>query len=147
MKNYADRGGCYPSRLKAEVDNITSSEFNNYFILFLSKNYTTTRSTIVWGLLCLLVMVFDTGILKKQLKFLLDKLWLCGWPHSPCNNQVNSTSITDHWKDALPSKGEGKNPHLYSQVHTARTRVGERGKRQDLLLPVMSSPSKTTRDR
>ena len=78
MKNYADRGGCYPSRLKAEVDNITSSEFNNYFILFLSKNYTTTRSTIVWGLLCLLVMVFDTEILKKQLKFLLDKLWLCG---------------------------------------------------------------------
>ena len=60
MKNYADRGGCYPSRLKAEVDNITSFAFNNYFILFLSKNYTTTRNTIVWGLLCLLVMVFDT---------------------------------------------------------------------------------------
>ena len=46
--------------MKAEVDNITSSEFNNYFILFLSKNYTTTRNTIVWGLLCLLVMVFDS---------------------------------------------------------------------------------------
>ena len=50
----------YPPRLKADVDNITSSEFNNCFILFLSKKYTTTRNAIVWGLLCLLGMVFDT---------------------------------------------------------------------------------------
>ena len=50
----------YLPRLKAEVDNITSSEFNNCFILFLSKKYTTTRISIVWGLLCLLGMVFDT---------------------------------------------------------------------------------------
>ena len=43
MKKYADRGGCYPSRLKAEVDKIlgdvhnfshhTIGEFNNCFII------------------------------------------------------------------------------------------------------------------
>ena len=30
------------------------------FILFLSKEYTTARNTIVCGLLCLLEMVFDS---------------------------------------------------------------------------------------
>ena len=43
MKNYADRGGCCPPRLKAEVENIlrdlhnsshhTKAEFNNCFII------------------------------------------------------------------------------------------------------------------
>ena len=43
MKNSAGRGGCYPPRLKAEVDNIlrdlqnssypTKAEFNNCFII------------------------------------------------------------------------------------------------------------------
>ena len=43
MKNSGDRGGCYPSRPKAEADNIlrylqnssndTKAEFNNYFII------------------------------------------------------------------------------------------------------------------
>ena len=43
MKKYADRGGCYPYRLKAEVDKIlgdvhnfshhTIGEFNNCFII------------------------------------------------------------------------------------------------------------------
>ena len=43
MKNYADQGGCYPHRSKAEVDNTlrdlqnssypTKAEFNNCFIL------------------------------------------------------------------------------------------------------------------
>ena len=43
MKNYADRGGCYPPRLKAEVDNTfrglldssypTKAEFINCFII------------------------------------------------------------------------------------------------------------------
>ena len=91
----------YPPRLKAEVDNITSSEFNNCFILFLSKKYTTTRNTIVWGLLCLLGMLFDTETTNSNF----------------FNNHVNSTSIIDHWKDigALPSKGEGKNPHHHIQ--------------------------------
>ena len=43
MKNSADQGGCYPQRLKAEVDNTlrdlqnssypTKAEFNNRFII------------------------------------------------------------------------------------------------------------------
>ena len=43
MKNQADRGGCYPPRSKAEVDNSlrdlfnssypTKTEFINYFII------------------------------------------------------------------------------------------------------------------
>ena len=43
MKNYADRGGCYPLRPKAEVENTvrglhyssypTKAEFNNCFII------------------------------------------------------------------------------------------------------------------
>ena len=43
MKNYADRGGCYPPKPKAEADNTlldlhnssyhTKAEFNNYFII------------------------------------------------------------------------------------------------------------------
>ena len=43
MKNYGDRGGCYPSRPVAEVDNTlrdrrnssydTKAEFNNCFII------------------------------------------------------------------------------------------------------------------
>ena len=43
MKNSADQGGCYPPRLKAEVDNTlrdlqnssypTKAEFNNCFII------------------------------------------------------------------------------------------------------------------
>ena len=43
MKNSADQGGCYPQRLKAEVDNTlrdlqnssypTKAEFNNCFII------------------------------------------------------------------------------------------------------------------
>ena len=43
MKNFADQGGCYPQRLKAEVDNtlrdlqnssyLTKAEFNNCFII------------------------------------------------------------------------------------------------------------------
>ena len=43
MKNFADQGGCYPQRLKAEVDNtlrdlqnssyLTKAKFNNCFII------------------------------------------------------------------------------------------------------------------
>ena len=43
VKNYIDRGGCYPPRLKAELDNIlrdlhnsshhTKVEFNNCFVI------------------------------------------------------------------------------------------------------------------
>ena len=43
MKNYGDRGGCYPSRTKAEADNTlgdlhnssydTKAEFNSCFII------------------------------------------------------------------------------------------------------------------
>ena len=43
MKNYADRGGCYPPKPKAEADNTlldlrnssyhTKAEFNNCFII------------------------------------------------------------------------------------------------------------------
>ena len=43
VKNYIDRGGCYPPRLKAELDNIlrdlhnsshhTKAEFNNCFVI------------------------------------------------------------------------------------------------------------------
>ena len=45
MKNSGDQGGCYPQRLKAEVDNTlrdlqdssypTKAEFNNCFIIHL----------------------------------------------------------------------------------------------------------------
>jgi len=59
------------------------------------------------GLLCLLEMVFDNQSTNSN--FFMDKLWLCGWPHSSFNNRFNSISITDKWKEALPSKGEGKN--------------------------------------
>ena len=48
MKNSADRGGCYPPRPKAEVDNIlrdlqnssysTKAEFNNCFIIHSKYN-------------------------------------------------------------------------------------------------------------
>ena len=55
MKNSAGRGGCYPPRPKAEVDNIlrdlqnssysTKAEFNNCFIIyskyFLRSNFLT----------------------------------------------------------------------------------------------------------
>ena len=43
VKSYVDRGGCYPPRLKAELDNIlrdlhnsshhTKAEFNNCFVI------------------------------------------------------------------------------------------------------------------
>ena len=43
MKNYEDRGGCYPTRPQAEADNTlqdlynssydTKAEFNNWFII------------------------------------------------------------------------------------------------------------------
>jgi len=45
------------------------------------------------GLLCLLEMVFDDESTNSN--FFLDKLWLCGWPHSRFNNRFNSISITD----------------------------------------------------
>ena len=52
MKNSAGRGGCYPPRPKAEVDNIlrdlqnslypTKAEFNNCFIIH-SKYFRTVK--------------------------------------------------------------------------------------------------------
>ena len=52
MKNSAGRGGCYPPRPKAKVDNIlrdlqnssysTKAEFNNYFIIH-SKYFQTLK--------------------------------------------------------------------------------------------------------
>ena len=52
MKNSAGRGGCYPPRPKAEVDNIlrdlqnssypTKAEFNNCFIIY-SKYLQTVK--------------------------------------------------------------------------------------------------------
>ena len=52
MKNSAGRGGCYPPRPKAEVDNIlrdlqnssypTKAEFNNCFIIH-SKYFQTVK--------------------------------------------------------------------------------------------------------
>ena len=49
MKNSADQGGCYPQRLKAEVDNTlrdlqnssypTKAEFNNIALLFIQNIY------------------------------------------------------------------------------------------------------------
>ena len=57
MKNYADRGGCYPPRLKAEVDNIlrdlhnsshhTKVEFNNCFIIHSNISKFLTRLLLV----------------------------------------------------------------------------------------------------
>ena len=53
MKNYADRGGCYPPRPKAEVDNTlralhnssyhTKAEFNNCFIIH-SKYFQSSKN-------------------------------------------------------------------------------------------------------
>ena len=56
MKIYADRGGYYPSRLKAEVDNIlqdlhnssrrTKTEFNNCFVIH-SKHFEVLNKLII----------------------------------------------------------------------------------------------------
>ena len=53
MKNYADRGGCYPPKPKAEADNAlrdlhnssyhTKAEFNNCFII-LSKYFQSSKN-------------------------------------------------------------------------------------------------------
>ena len=53
MKNYADRGGCYPPTPKAEADNIlrdlhnssyhTKAEFNNCFIIH-SKYFQSSKN-------------------------------------------------------------------------------------------------------
>ena len=53
MKNYADRGGCYPPKSKAETDNIlrdlhyssyhTKAEFNNCFIIH-SKYFQSSKN-------------------------------------------------------------------------------------------------------
>ena len=53
MKNYADRGGCYSPKLKAEVDNTlrdlhnssyhTKAEFNNCFIIH-SKYFQSSKN-------------------------------------------------------------------------------------------------------
>ena len=59
MKNYADRGGCYPPKPKAEADNTlrdlhnssyhTKAEFNNCFIIH-SKYFQSSKniSTILF---------------------------------------------------------------------------------------------------
>ena len=53
MKNYADRGGCYPPKPKAEADNTlrdlhnssyhTNAEFNNCFIIH-SKYFQSSKN-------------------------------------------------------------------------------------------------------
>ena len=53
MKNYADRGGCYPPKPKAEADNTlrdlhnssyhTKAEFNNGFIIH-SKYFQSSKN-------------------------------------------------------------------------------------------------------
>ena len=53
MKNYADRGGCYPPKPKAEADNTlrdlhnssyhTKAEFNNCFIIH-SKYFQSSKN-------------------------------------------------------------------------------------------------------
>ena len=53
MKNYADRGGCYPPKPKAEADNTlrdlhnssyhTKAEFNNCFIIH-SKYFHSSKN-------------------------------------------------------------------------------------------------------
>ena len=55
MKNSAGRGGCYPPRPKAKVDNIlrdlqnssysTKAEFNNCFIILFIQNIFFTQTS------------------------------------------------------------------------------------------------------
>ena len=57
MKNCGDRGGCYPSRLQAEADNIvrnlhnssydTKAEFNNCFIIH-SQKFLVKKQAKTW---------------------------------------------------------------------------------------------------
>ena len=42
MKNFADQGGCYPLRPKAEVDNTEKERENEFFVFLLTKNNTTS---------------------------------------------------------------------------------------------------------
>ena len=58
MKNYADRGGCYPPKPKAEADNTlrdlhnssyhTKAEFNNCFIIH-SKYFQSSKYIIFFN--------------------------------------------------------------------------------------------------
>ena len=60
MKNYADRGGCYPPKPKAEADNTlrdlhnssyhTKAEFNNCFIIH-SKYFQSTKNIQIFFLI------------------------------------------------------------------------------------------------
>ena len=57
-KNYADRGGCYPPRLRAEVDKIfrdlhnfshhTTVEFSNSVLLFIQNIFQFLTSLLPW---------------------------------------------------------------------------------------------------
>ena len=67
MKNYADRGGCYPPKPKAEADNTlrdrhnssyhTKAEFNNCFIIH-SKYFQSSKN----------IQFFFNGILSGSRK-------------------------------------------------------------------------------
>ena len=60
MKNYADRGGCYPPKPKAEADNTfrdlhnssyhTKAEFNNCFIIY-SKYFQSSKNIQIYFLI------------------------------------------------------------------------------------------------
>ena len=60
MKNYADQGGCYPPKLKAEADNTlrdlhnssyhTKAEFNNCFIIH-SKYFQSSKNIQIFFLI------------------------------------------------------------------------------------------------
>ena len=82
MKNSAEQGGCYPQRLKAEVDNTlrdlqnssypTKAEFNNCFIIH-SKYFPVLKGVSPFRSLCFSLtknnIISSPGFLGQRFTF------------------------------------------------------------------------------